>query len=592
MNAMYTILLHLIIFHTAILQDPMTIVGDFKHCFIDDTINHIDLDSVCQDEFNKIELCDNCAQRDKMLRENGAMIFTRHHYIIEGYGYECSIREYLHRKSKDFVGLVHTATGTRWGHITKHDCWKMVESDLCGTNKMNCTNKEQCSYTEPIPDLSEPGWESKTTAYTTDCTYRKTLILGKEYGGKLFKDAKSECTAQNLECLLDTSIIVWKNDIVRNCHFEPALLIDDLTPVSSVSGYTNKNVYQSRLNRFIFKLTDNYETACDGIKFLQTHQGLYFVELTTPIIKQKVLSLPKSKVGITHLQDNDIRDFMLAEEDYDKQMMLYTMAKVACYSLINTIRAHLDSQDKFLNIQEFGSTDVILYIKDGLAYIPFCNNVSQITVIQNTTACYKDFPVTYTMNSKPFNGFLRQHNILTQYSKLHDCKTNDKNLVIENSFKIIKRKNQIVTVNKYNHNLSTKLKIPFFDETSLNNAFKHHELIVNSTGMLENMEELIISKEHNIDFYVKKNENFEIDRVEKEPSWPVRLANNFINYYSGIKQNIFNIFMAIVHICIIIIVFYVSVKLAVYTYCKCKTVKLRRQKTIAQESHELMDIPV
>jgi hypothetical protein len=436
------------------IESQVSVHGNFKHCVLTEPLHHISFDDLCDDDgvtnrqadvargWNN-DGCDDCKHREQLTASvSTAMIFIKHHFLIEGYGFKCTMKINTLTWDNDIIGQVHKSTSFRVVALTRFDCLNMVEADMCGEEKMNCNSKEECYYETPERTMQQPKWLRSIQNTQNVCFYTRVSVLGKNEDSKLFKDAKSKCTASDLECVLDHSIVIWNKGIVKSCIFESVLYIDDLT-----TPYPGQNnLFESKKNRFLFKLTNEVETACEGINFIKSLEGLYLVPLTGNYKHHEAIQFPKSSVSIEQLQDNDIREFMLAEADFDKLNLLSTIARTACSSLINSIRSHIDAQDKFIVINEFGLTDAILYINDGLAYLPVCSNVSTIQVLERTTECYKDFAVKYRVNEKEINGFLRTSNILSQFSDMVDCKTTDKNLVLERSSVRLRRKQQVVIV--------------------------------------------------------------------------------------------------------------------------------------------------
>jgi hypothetical protein len=67
-----------------------------------------------------------------------------------------------------------------------------------------------------------------------------------------------------------------------------------------------------------------------------------------------------------------------------------------------------------------------LYINDGLGYLLKCTNVSTIYVVEKTSEGCNDLAVKYKANDRETNGFLSPPHILTDFTNVVDCKTNDK----------------------------------------------------------------------------------------------------------------------------------------------------------------------
>jgi hypothetical protein len=518
----------------------VTVNGNFQHCMLNGPKHNIELNSLCNDDGflyqlsneNATNNCTDCdVTRAGKLNDSvvlpTAVVYIKRHNMIEGFGYNCSMVIHALIENYDIFGnMTHESAEVQ--KVTRENCLLMVENDYCSLEKMNCSGRDNCYFKGFWRNLN-----SNQPFYST-CSYSKIKIVGKTEDTTLFKDAQGKCTANELECKLDQSLIVWKKDIIRKCFFEPVLYIDDLR--QPYKRY--RNLLESRKNRFLFTLTGESE-LCGTMQIFKTQEGLYIRHLAEEDEQNKTMEYIKSSLSLEDLQDNDIREFMLAEEDFDKRNMLATVFRTACSSLINTIRSHIDAQDKFMVISEFGLKDAILYINDGLAYLPVCTNVSSIQVLDTTSACYRDVAVKYKVGDNEVNGFLRPSNILSQFSEIVDCKTNDKSLVIESSSVKIKRKRQVITIEQYDIHLATKLRIPLLQEGSLNEIFKHHQLLVNSTGTIDHIEELFASQEREDIFYVRGNERIG-ENTASEVYGPTLVFNNIYNYIKSVTSKVWN----------------------------------------------------
>lgn len=90
-------------------------------------------------------------------------------------------------------------------------------------------------------------------------------------------------------------------------------------------------------------------------------------------------------------------------------------------------------------IRDVRGNDVVLYNDHGTLLIPQCATVQEI-IVQNTTRCYHDLPVTYIIEDKKYNGFLTQDNILKKTSDIVECATiRDKTYYVSESAKILKQ---------------------------------------------------------------------------------------------------------------------------------------------------------
>jgi hypothetical protein len=517
----------------------LTISGNFLQCLLQEPFQYISLDSLCDNDgllfpTNNQHAESNCVDCDKKLNLPETIVYIKLNYIIEGYGYNCTMQIETFDEFSGIFPAYRFESSIKNVKLSKIDCINMVEADMCKEIKMNCTNKDKCVYVQPMVD-KDLKWLRTVTTHRYICSYSKIKIIGKTTESRLFKGAINNCTGKDLECIMNNSIVIWNKDLAHSCIFKEVLYIDDL-----VQPYTRyNNVFQSKKNRFLFSLTGKIE-YCGTRQFFETREGLYLSPVKKDNMQNETIISLKSNAGFKHLHDNDVRKFLLAEEDFDKNRMLATIFSTACSSLTNTLLSHLDESDKFIIISDYELQDSVIYINDGTIYLPVCSNVSTIQVLERTTECYKDFAVKYRVNEKEINGFLRPPNILSQFSEVVDCKTTDKNLVLERSSIKLKRKHQIVHVENYDIQLATKLKIPIFQKGSVNEIFKHHQLLVNSASTIEHIEELIASKEQTDIFFVRGNGNSKIAYV-KETNGPMKYLKHAYIWLRNLSDAMWNI---------------------------------------------------
>jgi hypothetical protein len=152
------------------------------------------------------------------------------------------------------------------------------------------------------------------------------------------------------------------------------------------------------------------------------------------------------------------------------------------------------------------NSEYILYINNGMAYIPHCKQIQTIKVLPTTGHCYRDIAVHYykTNTTEYKTGFLRSQGILTQLSTKASCEDTDMNLVIDESSVIIKRKSKIVTVEAYTISLRKEFSHSFVHPV-ITHLFDHHQLLMNASNILETMNDIFTSKEGDDVFFVKKN---------------------------------------------------------------------------------------
>ena len=193
-----------------------------------------------------------------------------------------------------------------------------------------------------------------------------------------------------------------------------------------------------------------------------------------------------------------------------------------------------------------------MYINNGLAYIPVCNNVSTISfdIIEEGSFfkgfgtnknCFNDIQIKYNKSGKNNTnfGFLRNQNIITQSSNRIECDSEDKiEMIINNEFKVTKYKNRL-TLSNYSSS-STKLKTR---NKNLKNLFEHHSYLTNGTDLIEDLDEFLEINNSDESFSDKESKNDQVTKIEYENN--LGYFNNFIggvvNFFSEIFTTGFNL---------------------------------------------------
>lgn len=168
--------------------------------------------------------------------------------------------------------------------------------------------------------------------------------------------------------------------------------------------------------------------------------------------------------------------------------------------------------------------------------------------------CQKDFKIMYAKDNKTSkleNGFLRENNIITQYStKLKDCQLKSRSLLIvtENSqkpFLIIRNQTKV-----FLKNFETKLTSFRISSGNLLELYNHHDYLVNGSDFYERISEFIDPSQI-ISFENEKNQNyFDHD---------IRIANDnpFLSISVKIKHILRDfkwIFMSLISLFLILII--------------------------------------
>jgi len=177
-----------------------------------------------------------------------------------------------------------------------------------------------------------------------------STLGGKE---KVISDAKSECLAENEECHLEKSIVIWSKDLLRKCLFENLIKIDFLYVLPSSSS--EFMVLYSPENKYLFKLTGNI-TNESGLVFHQTSQGSFLViDEKSSLFNQKVKNIPSSNITIQHFKLKDQLDLILAEYDFKILLQNAIYKQLSCSFLKNFLKMISKNNRQFERIHLAGT---------------------------------------------------------------------------------------------------------------------------------------------------------------------------------------------------------------------------------------------
>jgi hypothetical protein len=197
-----------------------------------------------------------------------------------------------------------------------------------------------------------------------------------------------------------------------------------------------------------------------------------------------------------------------------------------------------------------GISEVVLFIKNGMPYIPYCTSVGKINVLETTDQCYEDIAIEFFPSQTPWNkrtGFLHAQGIISQSSKLTSCETNDLNLVMKSASKLIKRRGSTVVVEEFDQSLSSPLVIPIFQHSLIKTVFEHNNLITNGSSLFEEINDFFGAKEGDDIFYVKSNEYSKSLENVKNSDGPIDGILNWItSTFDFTKNTLWIIFISII----------------------------------------------
>ena len=152
-----------------------------------------------------------------------------------------------------------------------------------------------------------------------------------------------------------------------------------------------------------------------------------------------------------------------------------------CKNFMSNLFVIKNLERKFTRLFADNGEEVIVYSLNGNILIPNCVTIKNFTIQERTKNCYKDLPVTFSMNQAKINGFLTNDRILVSYSEKVDCSDKKKFYMIGDA--VIAQKGQKAF---FEHKFN---KVPLTNERIKNNDlnFHHSQLVIEGLGSNANV---------------------------------------------------------------------------------------------------------
>ena len=270
---------------------------------------------------------------------------------------------------------------------------------------MKCIDHE-CSYTKE-PDY-EFKWMNNLEFAIDNCYTKRMYIISPELDKPVIANADSTCLPHDLYCHKNNQIIVWNTDIIHQCEFYKVKEI-------RMEVFDNLMV----ADNFLLQIQDKI-IACN-MTILTSTEGIYLAKDDNSIQLKQLKSNNDSK---THL--------LLAELDSKFHLIYSTLMQNV--NTINQQTCNLWKQFLTLNdnlnykyfvLKEIHKETIGYKFQDQIV-IPECEIINQITILNQSKACYEDIPIEFhnDKNNNTQNGYLINNNIIIRNTMVRNCDTN------------------------------------------------------------------------------------------------------------------------------------------------------------------------
>ena len=494
----WLLLLTMISWFSIINAETNVIKGKFYYCETDELTRLLNSELECEKHLFGLAMDPlardlNSFEKHNDKLQNGTIyLISKNRYYIDEIGYQCkmSIKRII-LKQNIFLQTTRQVLETVV-KLNRFQCLLMVETNMCNNNLMNCTNAG-CFYSY-WPE-EEYFWNRDVTLQWNECSYLKRRVLAETSVSKLFFTPTGSCKPNAFYCNVHDSIIVWANITRQTClysiiHVGRGYNIEQRKDINN----NISNIVISDRDNLVFELTQK-EKICDMVRSFKTTTDLNIVFQDDQWARLYINQIPFATSEETRNLQHDINNIMLAEQDnvkYNIYLNEKAKRRHECQqqqSQLNQIRS---LNEEFHKISDGHGNPLIVYASDNLLFIPYCINISEITVVINSTECYKDAQVIIQKNK---TMYLTQNNIIRRNSPIIDCSLISYSQLLPNEQYIMTRRGIKTMIFQTKHLIIHDLSSINLLEQKLN--YNHHIEII-----------------ENIDQTIYRNDNFTNDDTE------------------------------------------------------------------------------
>lgn len=407
------------------------VTGQFKYCRINDNSPFVDIYDSC-----------HTFETHASNTNTKISILEKRTYAIEGQGHECFKSKITTQTRETMWGNHITYRNIETVRISGDECNIMIQYKRCGRNKMSCAG-DMCEFTEE-PKLVWSYWQ-ELSFKTFRCVIRKRLLVAKDINTPLFR-SKPTYTANKFFCELDSSTVIWTNEIRHPCPYN--LVLETNLNISN-------QIAISESQSLFLQLTNSIHDPTCNITVTGTTEGLY-------ITKDKIPpNLTKSNLDLnvkTHLT--------LSDSDYKNYNLFTIIAKLnkadnerICELNKQLLRLYEKRTNQFFIIKDKSLKPLVVYNLEGEILETTCIDVKTIIIHELTSECYENAKVSIVSDKRLTTAYLGQDGILSEYKITRNCNTN-KRILLPNSKSYIRLVNKKV----YRSQLNNEVSITFHDQ--------------------------------------------------------------------------------------------------------------------------------
>ena len=203
-------------------------------------------------------------------------------------------------------------------------------------------------------------------------------------------------------------MVIWDSSIIHECPYDFVL--------GATFSSDMLNTFYSDDVQLMLRITGMIND-CDMLLYT-TAEGLFAVTAQEAKLKyNKFHSLGKSQ------EIHTLNELMLADNDFKTLQLLrmHIQLNERFCVLIQTILRLVVRLKDVVRSKSYIGDEAVLYSQAKNIYIPNCQVVVSVDIIESTKNCYEDIPIRFEYKNVTKLGFLTHNRIIRESSKLTSC---------------------------------------------------------------------------------------------------------------------------------------------------------------------------
>ena len=424
-------------------------------------------------------------------------------------------------------------------------CNSLKETKLCNGHPMDCIG-DTCKYhVEPVEAYT---WLESVESSETKCEFSYRRIIAEHEDSIIATTKVGPCRPSDLSCVLPNGIMIWDKTILHSCPYG-YVQTGNFTASGSVIYSTpgSKLSVNNTAVHALFQLLEPVE-AC-GVLFYGTSEDLYVTQQEVRHLTKDALAPDLQVMQHLTLADEDFTAFILNEAIIKLHILTNTLNCLSFKMLLESLRKI--NQNQFIKINDPQGNNLIIYVEHGNLYIPQCQPINTIYLINETSYCYQDFPIKLLIGDNFQSAFLTSAGVITSTSTKVNCSQPQESLILNKLW--LARYQQTYIVHRINESSLYNIRTRSIQMANLD--FNHNVQFNLDIDVMDQLDHSTSILDSGHKFNILRDE-----ALEPKPSFITRLGLTFPNMHDFYIKLILLIVLLIVFIILILIIVCVTLQ--------------------------------